>query len=67
MSGLDRALEALIAGRWILTLEDRGDGTQKIVAHRPTGWTGPGDPHERLVAPDHAAMRQLLARREGGI
>ncbi|MBB6121815.1 hypothetical protein [Nocardiopsis algeriensis] len=63
MSGLDRALEALIAGQWILTLEDDGNGNEKIVARRPVGWTGPGDPYERLVADDHAAMHRLLTRR----
>ncbi|KOX16946.1 hypothetical protein [Nocardiopsis sp. NRRL B-16309] len=65
MSALDRALDSLIAGRWILTTQDTDDGRTLIVAHRPIGWTGPGDPHELLTADDHRQMRRLLARRHG--
>ncbi|MFL1380867.1 hypothetical protein [Nocardiopsis protaetiae] len=57
-----RVLEDLIHGRWVLTLEPTPDGRTEIVAYRPLGWAGPGDPHERLAAPDHATMRDLLAR-----
>ncbi|MFL1426600.1 MULTISPECIES: hypothetical protein [unclassified Nocardiopsis] len=56
-----RVLEDLIHGRWVLTLEPTPDGGMEVVAYRPLGWTGP-NPHERLAAPDHAAMRDLLAR-----
>ncbi|MDE3724393.1 hypothetical protein PWG71_23625 [Nocardiopsis sp. N85] len=57
-----RVLDDLIQGRWVLTLEPTPNGGTEVVAYRPIGWTGPGDPHERLAAPDHAAMRDLLAR-----
>ncbi|MEU0492541.1 hypothetical protein ABZ249_25220 [Nocardiopsis sp. NPDC006139] len=57
-----RMLDDLIAGRWILTLEPTADGDQEVVAYRPIGWTGP-NPHERLAAPDHDAMRALLESR----
>jgi hypothetical protein len=63
VSATDRALDELIAGKWVLTTEQTADGTTAIVAYRPIGWTGPGDPHERLQAPTHARMRCLLARR----
>jgi hypothetical protein len=65
VSALDRALDALIEGRWILTTEDTHDGRTLIVAHRPIGWTGPGDPHERLTATDHRQMWRLLTRWNG--
>ncbi|CAL9380669.1 hypothetical protein SUDANB121_01059 [Nocardiopsis dassonvillei] len=58
-----RMLDDLIHGRWVLTLEPALNGGTEVVAYRPIGWTGPGDPHERLAAPDHAAMRDLLTRR----
>ncbi|CAL9450467.1 hypothetical protein SUDANB121_02446 [Nocardiopsis dassonvillei] len=58
-----RMLDDLIHRRWVLTLEPAPDGGMEVVAYRPIGWTGPGDPHERLAAPDHAAMRRLLAHR----
>ncbi|MGQ4266854.1 hypothetical protein [Nocardiopsis changdeensis] len=57
-----RVLDDLIHGRWVLTLEPAPDGGMEVVAYRPPGWTGP-DPYERLAAPDHAGMRELLARR----
>ncbi|WP_160051416.1 hypothetical protein [Nocardiopsis sp. FR26] len=63
MSALDRVLEDLIAGRWILTLEDTADGGTEVVAYRPLGWTGP-NPHERIAAPDHDQMRAALVRRQ---
>ncbi|WP_306366982.1 hypothetical protein [Nocardiopsis sp. CC223A] len=56
-------LDDLIHRRWVLTLEPTPDGDTEVVAYRPIGWTGPGDPHERLAAPDHAALRDLLTRR----
>lgn len=62
-SPLDRMLDDLIEGRWILTLEDTKDGGTEIVAYRPPGWAGP-DPHERLAAPDHEQMRAVLIRRQ---
>ncbi|WP_306368102.1 hypothetical protein [Nocardiopsis sp. CC223A] len=55
-----RMLDDLIHGRWVLTLEPTPDGDTEVVAYRPLGWTGPGDPHERLAAPDHAALRDQL-------
>ncbi|MFL1431917.1 MULTISPECIES: hypothetical protein [unclassified Nocardiopsis] len=57
-----RMLDDLIHRRWVLTLEQAPDGGTEVVAYRPLGWTGPGDPHERLAAPDHATMRDLLTR-----
>ncbi|MDE3720111.1 hypothetical protein PWG71_01825 [Nocardiopsis sp. N85] len=57
-----RMLDDLIHGRWTLTLEPTSDGGTEVVAYRPLGWTGP-NPHERLAAPDHATLRDLLARR----
>lgn len=62
-SAIDRALDALIAGRWVLTLEDTADGGREVVAYRPIGWTGPGDPHERLAATDRTEMWRVLTRR----
>ncbi|MCY9786902.1 hypothetical protein KIK06_23750 [Nocardiopsis sp. EMB25] len=59
-----RALDDLIAGRWILTTENTENGGSVIVAHRPIGWKGPGNPHERLVAGDHHTMWALLTRRQ---
>ncbi|WP_150249628.1 hypothetical protein [Nocardiopsis deserti] len=58
MTPLDHLLNDLIEGRWVLTLE--GD---EVVAYRTPGWTGPGDPHERIAAPSHEAMRAELMRR----
>ncbi|WP_117198505.1 hypothetical protein [Nocardiopsis sp. TNDT3] len=61
--GLEDALTALLRGEWILTTRSTDDGGQVLVAHRPIGWTGPGDPGEELVADTHTEMRALLARR----
>ncbi|MFE6305063.1 hypothetical protein [Nocardiopsis sp. NPDC057823] len=62
--GIEDALTALLQGRWTLTTETDDDGVAKIVAYRPVGWTGPGDPHERLEADDTQGMWSLLVRRE---
>jgi hypothetical protein len=35
----------------------------EVVAYRPPGWTGQGDPHERIAAPSREAMRATLMRR----
>ncbi|WDZ91707.1 hypothetical protein [Nocardiopsis sp. HUAS JQ3] len=59
MTPLGHLLNDLIQGRWVLTLE--GD---EVVAYRPPGWTGPGDPHERIAASSHEAMRAALTRRQ---
>ncbi|MFE9641835.1 hypothetical protein ACFYOC_22705 [Nocardiopsis alba] len=63
MNGLDRVLSDLIAGNWILTLEDYPDGVRRVVAQRPVGWEGAGDPYERIMADDHAHMLRLLVER----
>ncbi|WP_435109376.1 hypothetical protein [Nocardiopsis synnemataformans] len=63
MTGLHDALTALLRGEWILTTRTTADGDQVLVAHRPIGWTGPGDPGEELVADTHTEMRAKLARR----
>lgn len=63
MSGLNDVLDDLIAGKWILTLEDAPNGTSRVVAHRPVGWSGPGDPHERIVADDHVRLLRCLVER----
>jgi hypothetical protein len=62
---VDQELEDLIAGQWTLTLERTRDGrSTEVVAYRPLGWTGPGDPFERIAAPDREQLRAALARRQ---
>ncbi|WP_435109579.1 hypothetical protein [Nocardiopsis synnemataformans] len=63
MTPVGPLLDDLIQGRWVLTLE--GD---EVVAYRPPGWTGPGDPHERIARPltrGHARHVDASAEGEG--
>ncbi|WP_232832118.1 hypothetical protein [Nocardiopsis sp. FIRDI 009] len=60
---MDRVLDDLIAGRWVLTFTEDTRGRRTYVAHRPTGWNGRGNPHERLTAPTHRALLAAIARR----
>jgi hypothetical protein len=52
-----------VHGRWLLTIRTEADGTLTYVAHRPVGWTGPGDPFEELTAPSRRALLAALACR----
>lgn len=63
--GADRVLDALVHRRWVLTIEGVPPNTE-YVAHRPCGWTGPGDPNERIAAPTRTALLHALATRQRG-
>ncbi|MFV2195834.1 hypothetical protein [Nocardiopsis sp. LOL_012] len=60
---LDRALGEVLEGRWVLTTRTADDGTVTYVAHRPPGWSDPGDAFEETTAPDTATLRARLAQR----
>ncbi len=50
-------------GARVLTTRTADDGTVTYAAHRPPGWSGPGDPFEEITAPDTATLRARLAQR----
>ncbi len=44
-----RALDELITGRWIVSFEADAQGKHTYFAVRPVGWSGLGDPFERVA------------------
>ncbi|MCY9786386.1 hypothetical protein KIK06_21050 [Nocardiopsis sp. EMB25] len=57
-----RALDELIAGRWVLSYEIDDAGVRTYTARRPVGWTGNGDPHTRLEAASYRELFTVIAR-----
>ncbi|WP_232832110.1 hypothetical protein [Nocardiopsis sp. FIRDI 009] len=58
-----RALDELIAGRWVVSFEVDNHGVKTYTARRPVGWTGDGNPFERLEAPSYTELFSVIARR----
>ncbi|WP_198659061.1 hypothetical protein [Nocardiopsis sp. FIRDI 009] len=58
-----RALDELIAGRWVVSYEIDDAGVRTYTARRPVGWTGDGNPFERLEAPSYKELFSVIARR----
>lgn len=59
--GIDRVLDDLIYGRWVLTIEGEPPHDE-YVAYRPPGWDGP-DPDARIAAPTRQELLHALANR----
>ncbi|MCY9785445.1 hypothetical protein KIK06_16285 [Nocardiopsis sp. EMB25] len=59
-----RALDELIAGRWVVSYEVDDAGVRTYTARRPVGWTGDGNPFERLEAPSYRELFSVIARHE---
>ena len=59
--GIDRVLDDLIYGRWVLTIEGEPPHDE-YVAYRPPGWDGP-DPEARIAAPTRPELLRALADR----
>ncbi|WP_017601200.1 hypothetical protein [Nocardiopsis lucentensis] len=64
-----RALDELIAGRWVLSYEIDDAGAKTYTARRPVGWTGHGNPHTRLEAASYRELFGVIARhtRDGAV
>ncbi|MBQ1084144.1 hypothetical protein [Nocardiopsis sp. B62] len=61
----EHVLCALLYRHWAMTVE--GAPPHEIyVARRPLGWTGDGDPYERITAPNRTELLRLLAHRHLG-
>ncbi|GHC78589.1 hypothetical protein GCM10007079_16010 [Nocardiopsis terrae] len=61
----ERVLCDLLHRHWRMTVEGQGPDA-RFVAHRPIGWTGEGDPFERITAPTRTELLRLLAHRHLG-
>ncbi|WP_431868416.1 hypothetical protein [Nocardiopsis eucommiae] len=62
----EHVLCALLYKHWSMTVEGTAPG-EVYVARRPLGWTGEGDPYERITAPDRIELLRLLAHRHLGV
>ncbi|MFI6576859.1 hypothetical protein ACIBFB_13735 [Nocardiopsis sp. NPDC050513] len=58
-----RALDELVAGRWVVSYEIDDAGVKTYTATRPVGWSGTDDPFERLEAPAYGELLSLITRR----
>ncbi|WP_075925188.1 hypothetical protein [Nocardiopsis sp. CNR-923] len=58
-----RVLDELIAGRWVVSFEVDDEGARTYTATRPIGWSGDGDPFERLEALSRTELFSVIARR----
>ncbi|WP_017590283.1 hypothetical protein [Nocardiopsis ganjiahuensis] len=56
----------LLYRHWNLTIEGASPH-ETYVARRPIGWTGEGDPFERITAPTRHELLRLLGRRLLGL
>ncbi|MBQ1081916.1 hypothetical protein [Nocardiopsis sp. B62] len=62
----EHVLCALLYKHWAMTVEG-APPHEVYVARRPLGWTGDGDPYERITAPDRTELLRLLAHRHLGV
>ncbi|PWV52309.1 hypothetical protein [Nocardiopsis sp. L17-MgMaSL7] len=56
----------LLYRHWAMTIEGKPPH-EKYVARRPLGWSGEGDPFERITAPTRTELLRLLAHRHLGV
>ncbi|QVJ00767.1 hypothetical protein KGD82_19945 [Nocardiopsis eucommiae] len=56
----------LLHKHWNMTVEGQVPN-ETFVARRPLGWTGDGDPYERITAPNRTELLRLLAHRHLGV
>ncbi|MGW5875079.1 hypothetical protein ACWFMI_00800 [Nocardiopsis terrae] len=61
----EHLLGPLLHKQWNLTIEGQPPHGQ-YVARRPIGWTGEGDPFERITAPTRRELLRLLGHRLRG-
>ncbi|MEU3015864.1 hypothetical protein ABZ635_00515 [Nocardiopsis sp. NPDC007018] len=59
---LERELSELLHTHWVMTIEGTPPN-EVFVGRRPLGWTGQGDPFERITAPTRTELFRLLAQR----
>ncbi|WP_431872459.1 hypothetical protein [Nocardiopsis eucommiae] len=62
----EHVLCALLHKHWNMTVEGQAPN-ETFVARRPLGWTGDGDPYERITAPNRTELLRLLAHRHLGV
>jgi hypothetical protein len=62
----EHVLCALLHKHWNMTIEGKHPN-EVYVARRPLGWTGDGDPFERITAPNRTELLRLLAHRRLGV
>lgn len=61
----ERVLCELLYPHWQMTVEG-GPPHEEFIAYRPIGWSGEGDPYERISAPTRMELLRLLAHRHLG-
>ena len=61
----ERVLCELLHPHWRMTVEG-GPPNEVFIGYRPIGWSGEGDPYERISAPSRAELLRLLAHRHLG-
>ncbi|PWV52841.1 hypothetical protein [Nocardiopsis sp. L17-MgMaSL7] len=62
----EHVLCTLLHKHWNMTVEGQVPH-ETFVARRPLGWTGEGDPYERITAPNRTELLRLLAHRHLGV
>ncbi|WP_017545953.1 hypothetical protein [Nocardiopsis prasina] len=62
----EHVLCTLLHKHWNMTVEGQVPH-ETFVARRPLGWTGDGDPYERITAPNRTELLRLLAHRHLGV
>ena len=61
----ERVLCELLYPHWRMTVEG-SPPDEVFIAYRPIGWSGEGDPYERISAPTRMELLRLLAHRHLG-
>ncbi|WP_460778728.1 hypothetical protein, partial [Nocardiopsis nanhaiensis] len=62
----EHVLCSLLYRHWTMTVEGQPPN-EVYVGRRPFGWSGPGDPFERITAPTRTQLLRLLAFRHLGV